>query len=82
MANYVQVPTVTNVFANIKDYVRRASGKQTAFGFESRSMQSQTHRRRIKTEEKAKAFASVWGEEFIQFHAALAIFPRTIICKE
>ena len=32
------------------------------------------HRRRIKTEAKAKVVASVWGTEFIQFLAALAIF--------
>ena len=31
------------------------------------------HRIRIKTEEKAKVVASVWGEEFIQILAALAI---------
>ena len=31
------------------------------------------HRRRIKTEEKAKVVASVWGEEFIQFLAAIAV---------
>ena len=37
------------------------------------------HRRRIKTEEKAKVVASVWGEEFIQFLAALAVLPRTIL---
>ena len=30
-------------------------------------------------EEKAKVNASVWGEEFIQFLAALAILPRTIL---
>ena len=30
------------------------------------------HRRRIKTEEKAKIVAAVWGTEFIQF------FTRTI----
>ena len=30
-------------------------------------------RRRIKTEEKVKVVASVWGKEFIQFLAALAI---------
>ena len=35
---------------------------------------------RIKTEEKAMVVASVWGEEFIQFLASLAILPRTI-CK-
>ena len=31
------------------------------------------YRRRIKTKEKAKVVASVWGEEFIQFLAVLAI---------
>ena len=31
------------------------------------------HRRRINTEETAKVVASVWGEDFIQFPAALAI---------
>ena len=36
-------------------------------------------RRRIKTEETAKVLAFVWGEEFIQFLAALAILPRTIM---
>ena len=35
-------------------------------------------KRRIKTEEKAKVVAAVWGEEFIQLLAALAILPRTI----
>ena len=38
----------------------------------------QQHRKRIKTEEKAKVVAAVWGEECIQFLAALAILPRTI----
>ena len=37
------------------------------------------HRRRIKTEAKAKVVASVWGAEFIQFLAAPAVFPRTIL---
>ena len=37
------------------------------------------HRRRIKTEEKAKVVASVWGQEFIKFLAALAVLPRTIL---
>ena len=37
------------------------------------------HRKRIKTEEKSKVVASVWGEEYIQFHAALAVLPRTIL---
>ena len=29
------------------------------------------HRRRIKTEEKAKVVAAIWGEEFIQFLVSL-----------
>ena len=35
--------------------------------------------RRINTEEKAKVVAAVWGTEFIQCLAALAILPRTIL---
>ena len=35
----------------------------------------QTHRRRIMTEEKAKVVSSVWGEEFVQFLAALVVLP-------
>ena len=37
------------------------------------------HRRRIKSEEKAKVVASVWKEEFIQFLAAIAVLPWTIL---
>ena len=36
--------------------------------------QTACHRRRIKTEEKAKVVAYVWGTEFSQFLAALDIF--------
>ena len=32
-----------------------------------------------KTEEKAKVVASVWGTEFIQLLAALAVLSRTIL---
>ena len=32
-----------------------------------------SHRRRIKIEEKAKVVVAVWGTEFIQFFAMLAI---------
>ena len=39
---------------------------------------SDQHRRRIKTEEKANVVTSVWGKEFIQFLAALAVLTRTI----
>ena len=42
-------------------------------------MNQREHRRFIKTEEKAKVVASVWGEECIQFLTALAILPRTIM---
>ena len=38
-----------------------------------------SHRRRIRTEEKAKVVASVWEEEFIQFLATLAVLPMTIL---
>ena len=34
------------------------------------------HRRRIKTEEKVKDVAAVWGAEFIQYLAALAILHK------
>ena len=34
------------------------------------------HRRRIRTEEKAKVVAAVWGTECIQFLAALAILHQ------
>ena len=37
------------------------------------------HRRRIKTEEKAKVVAAVWGTGFIQFLAALAIMHYRMI---
>ena len=32
----------------------------------------------METEAKAKVVASVWGAEFIQFLAALAVLPRSI----
>ena len=35
-----------------------------------------TQVRRIKTEENTKVVVSVWGEEFIQFLATLAVLPR------
>ena len=37
------------------------------------------HKRRIKTKEKANVVASDWGEEFIQFLAALPVLLRTIL---
>ena len=37
-----------------------------------------THRRRMEREAKAKVFASVWGADFVQFSAALAVLPRSI----
>ena len=36
------------------------------------------HRRRMETEAMVKVVASVWGTEFIQFLAALAILTRSI----
>ena len=37
-----------------------------------------THRRRKEREAKAKVVASVWGADFFQFLAALAVLPRSI----
>ena len=37
-----------------------------------------SHRRRIELEDKAKVVASVWGTEFVQFLAALAVLPWSI----
>ena len=37
-----------------------------------------SHRRRMETEEKAKVVNAVWGADFIQFLAALAVLPRSI----
>ena len=34
------------------------------------------HRRRINTQEKANVVAAVWGTEFIQFLAALAVLHQ------
>ena len=36
------------------------------------------HRRRMETEAKAKVVTSVWGADFVQFLAALAVLPRSI----
>ena len=36
----------------------------------------------METEAKAKVVASVWGTEFAQFLAGLAILPRTIWKKK
>ena len=36
------------------------------------------HRRKLKTEANAKVVASVFGTEFIQFFAALAVLHWTI----
>ena len=35
------------------------------------------NRRKIATEGKAKVIASVWGAEFVQFFAALAVLSRS-----
>ena len=39
---------------------------------------SRRQRRRIELEDKAKVVASVWGTEFVQFLAALAVLPWSI----
>ena len=37
-----------------------------------------TNRRRVELEDKTKVVASVWGAEFVQFLAALAVLPQSI----
>ena len=59
--------------------ISRSTPTTLAFLFMTYFRHGYTHRRRIKTEEKAKVVASVWGEEFIKFPAALAIMTRTIL---
>ena len=39
------------------------------------------HRRRMEREAKANVVASVWGAEFIQFLATLAVLPQSILKK-
>ena len=36
----------------------------------------------MELEDKAKVVASVWGEEFVQFLAALAVLPQSIWKKQ
>ena len=68
----------TKRYSETKD--DRKAGWSTGWPKSSgKKMISFYHRRRIKTEEKVKVVASVWGEECIQFLAALAILPRTIL---
>ena len=46
------------------------------------TLSTATHRRKIKTEEKAKVVAAVWGKEMIQFLAALAILHQDGLKKK
>ena len=46
------------------------------------TLSTATHRRKIKTEEKAKVIAAVWGKEMIQFLAALAILHQDGLKKK
>ena len=39
------------------------------------------HRRRMELKDKAKVVASVWGAKFVQFLAALAVLPWSILKK-
>ena len=43
--------------------------------------ESAIHRRRMEREAKAKVNASVWGAEFVQFLATLAVLPQSIYKK-
>ena len=50
--------------------------KKSNFGSQSPTTIVANHRRRIKTEEKAKVVAAVCGTELIQFLAVLDIFHQ------
>ena len=56
------------------------SAELTALGSLSASLtgQAYNHRRRREGEKKAKVVASVWGAEFIQFLAALAVLLQSV----
>ena len=51
----------------------------TNLSYDVSTFKLKTHRRRIKTEEKAKVVAAVGGGGFIQFLSKLAFLPRTIL---
>ena len=51
-------------------------GTVTANVFFRVFLESHNHRRRIETEGKAKVVVSVWGAEFVQFLAALAVLSQ------
>ena len=52
--------------------------KVKTFAFSSRTVEVVSHRRRMEREAKAKVVVSVWGADFNQLLAALAILPRSI----
>ena len=59
----------------------RFPGSKMAILPKSTVLVSGKHRRRMETEAKAKVVTSVWGENFVQFLATLAVLPWTILNK-
>ena len=55
--------------------------REFIFGQSQKNSATFNHRRKVNTEEKAKEVAAVWGAEFFQFLAVLAVFLRTILKK-
>ena len=66
-----KVYTVHKVYVHRKSYLPPLPPSMCSFV-------DYKHRRRIETEGKAKVFASVFGAEFVQFLAALAVLPQFI----
>ena len=71
------IPSKKKLWSNCENimlkYLSRTSGNYFTLS------QSWQHRRRMEREAKAKVVASVWGTDFVQFLATLAVLPRSIV---
>ena len=82
LINYFELqPLLENSFLYVDPKQKLKTSSTYFLKQPNRLVQGSTkHRGRINTEEKAKIVAAVWGTEFIQFLAALAILDfRTIL---
>ena len=68
-----------HILANVEQGTRFFNNKQTKPIADM--VNGGPTRRRIKTEEKTKVVAAVWGTECIQFFATLAVLPGKILNK-
>ena len=65
-------------FFGIRRNIRIVSSSFLFRSVIAKSSETPGHRRRIETEGKAKVVTSVWGAQFVQFLAALAVLPQSI----